>query len=163
MTEQPYVARFMPGPWVVHSARPTIVVPMQDAEKKRGGSVDEARDAEYAREIATADDDDFAKTGWPHRFTLAQAKANARLIAAAPQLYDALLYVFDHIADKERTLRDLYPAFGLNAGRALEMCREALAKAVPHTVAERHNDTSNTDTSPNTSTVDTDASGEDGA
>jgi hypothetical protein len=58
-----------------------------------------------------------------------EAKANARLIAAAPELYDALLYVFEHIADKERGPLDLYPAFGLDASRALEMCRGALAKA----------------------------------
>lgn len=39
----------------------------------------------------------------------------------------ALEYVLDHIADKERGPRDIYPAFGLDAGRAIEMMRAALA------------------------------------
>src|SRR5687768_8810194 len=61
--------------------------------------------------------------------SIPEAEANARLIAAAPELYEALEFIFDHIADKERGPRDLYPAFGLDASRALEMARAALAKA----------------------------------
>lgn len=54
---------------------------------------------------------------------------DAHRIAAAPEMYEALKYVFDHIADKERRPRDLYPAFGLNSSRAVEMVRAAIAKA----------------------------------
>lgn len=55
--------------------------------------------------------------------------ANAHLIAAAPDLFEALEFIFEHIADKERGPRDLYPAFGLDASRAIEGARAALAKA----------------------------------
>jgi hypothetical protein len=55
--------------------------------------------------------------------------SDAHLIAAAPELYAALKFVFEHIADKERGPRDLYPAFGLDAQRVIEMARAALAKA----------------------------------
>lgn len=55
--------------------------------------------------------------------------ANAGLIAAAPELYEALEFIFSHIADKERGLRDLYPAFGLDGRRAIEMAAAALRKA----------------------------------
>jgi hypothetical protein len=56
-------------------------------------------------------------------------KANACLIAAAPELYEAVEFVLDHIADKDRRPRDLYPAFGLDARRAIDLCFAALAKA----------------------------------
>ena len=56
-------------------------------------------------------------------------EADARLIAAAPELYEACKYIEDHIGDPERTIRDLYPAFGLDSSRALEMVRNALRKA----------------------------------
>jgi hypothetical protein len=70
------------------------------------------------------------KRSEPSRTT---AEANAALIVHAVNCHDelvtALEYVFDHIADKNRGPRDLYPAFGLDAGRALEMVRAAIAKA----------------------------------
>ena len=61
----------------------------------------------------------------------AASYADARLIAAAPDLLAALKFIFEHIADKDRDLSDLYPAFGLNSSRAIEMARAALAKAEP--------------------------------
>lgn len=57
------------------------------------------------------------------------SEADMALIAAAPELYEALDFIFEHIADKERGFRDLYPAFGLDGPRAIEMARNALAKA----------------------------------
>lgn len=48
---------------------------------------------------------------------------------AATELYAALQFIFEHITDKERRPIDLYPAFGLDARRAIEMARAALAKA----------------------------------
>lgn len=56
-------------------------------------------------------------------------QANAALIAAAPDLLEALKFVLDHIADPERGVRELYPAFGLDANRAVEMVRAAIDKA----------------------------------
>jgi hypothetical protein len=44
-------------------------------------------------------------------------------------MFEALQFIYEHIADPERTLRDLYPAFGLNSHRALAMTRDALLKA----------------------------------
>lgn len=58
-----------------------------------------------------------------------ESVANALLISAAPDLLEALKFVQEHIADPERKLRDLYPAFGLNASRALDMVAAAIAKA----------------------------------
>jgi len=58
-----------------------------------------------------------------------QGKANAHLIEAAPELLAACKFVEEHIGDPERTPRDLYPAFGLDARTALEMLRAAIAKA----------------------------------
>lgn len=54
---------------------------------------------------------------------------DADLIGAAPDMLAALKFIFEHIADKERGPRDLYPAFGLNSSRAIEMARAAIAKA----------------------------------
>jgi len=62
-------------------------------------------------------------------FNDAEDRANARLIAAAPEMLDALKFIYDHIADKERGPRDLYPAFGLDAQKAVGMTRAAIAKA----------------------------------
>jgi hypothetical protein len=41
---------------------------------------------------------------------------------------EALTFVLDHIGDKERGPRDLYPAFGLDAQRTLDMVRAALTR-----------------------------------
>ena len=49
--------------------------------------------------------------------------------AAAPDLLAALQFVFEHIGDPQRQYRDLYPAFGLDSGKALEIVRAAIVKA----------------------------------
>lgn len=68
-------------------------------------------------------------TGWCICKLALNIPANADLIAAAPELYEALKFIFEHIADKERGPRDLYPAFGLNSRCAIDMAAAALAKA----------------------------------
>lgn len=45
------------------------------------------------------------------------------------QMLAALKFVHEHITDKERGPRDLYPAFGLNSSRAIEMVSAAISKA----------------------------------
>lgn len=57
------------------------------------------------------------------------AYGNDRLIAAAPEFLEACKYILSHIADHERRHSDLYPAFGLNATRAIDMLTAAIAKA----------------------------------
>lgn len=67
----------------------------------------------------------------------ARIEADARLIAAAPDMLAALQFILDHIADKHRGPSDLYPAFGLNASSAVEVVRAAIAKATGSLTAER--------------------------
>jgi hypothetical protein len=83
----------------------------------------------YAHDVVSADNNYIICGFGPAEYSDSTNDANARLIAAAPELYEALEFVFEHIADKERGPRDLYPAFGLDARRAIEMTRAALAKA----------------------------------
>jgi len=81
-----------PGPWAVHSGH--TVVPACDASKKLGGSADPDHEAQtYAKVLhgfGTCDggteDPDFYRS----RMSRDEAKANARLIAAAPDLLTAL-------------------------------------------------------------------------
>ena len=81
-----------PGPWAVMKHWPLEIVPIADAEKRLGGASDPARDAEYAQPVAKACFDSFAGAAeYPHRrVNHAESLANARLIAAAPELLAAL-------------------------------------------------------------------------
>ena len=79
-----------PGPWTVHSHWRGMVVPAIDVEKKRGGAVDpdvEAR--EYAKVIHERGGSVYPEF-YRSRVMREEAVANARLIAAAPDLLDAL-------------------------------------------------------------------------
>ena len=74
-----------PGPWAVH-AHSAFVVPAEHLNRQIGGSSDPAVDlATYAQEICALH--------WPdlHR-TEAEVRANAQLIAAAPEVLAALKY-----------------------------------------------------------------------
>lgn len=84
-----------PGPWVVHPYWPGVVVPASDASKGRGGAVDPDVEAgEYAKEIHNEAGSQFSEY---HRSRVMphEAKANARLIAAAPDLLEALRALLD--------------------------------------------------------------------
>ena len=83
---------FTPGPWVVHPKWPGIVVPLADAGKKIGGSCDPDREAaEYAKQIVSyLQISDEYPAFYRSRLSLSEARANARLIASAPELLAAM-------------------------------------------------------------------------
>jgi hypothetical protein len=101
-----------PGPWSVSGVRTRL-------------------DGHPVLQIYGPDDKVYACVFYSDRLPgeHATSHADARLIAAAPEMLAALKFIFEHIADKERGPRDLYPAFGLNSGRAIKMARDAIAKA----------------------------------
>ena len=70
--------KWTPGPWAICTGWPTMIV----------------RASDHAHEIAIAQYGDFARTGGL-RSTREQAEANANLIAAAPELYEALSGAFE--------------------------------------------------------------------
>jgi hypothetical protein len=81
-----------PGPWCVHPHF-AYVVPLAHAERPIGGAEDDAYDlAHYAQEICALHMPDR------HR-SEDESYANARLIAAAPDLLKALESVRDWVAD----------------------------------------------------------------
>lgn len=71
-----------PGPWQVHPEFSRYVVPADHAGRAIGGAVDDAYDRDYfAHQIALTICDRHCRGDY---------HANARLIAAAPELLDAI-------------------------------------------------------------------------
>lgn len=78
-----------PGPWSVHCDWPLVVVPKGHERRSIGASSNEAQDREhYALKIAFAAFNKYSI--FAHETTEDQARANARLIAAAPDMLDVL-------------------------------------------------------------------------
>ena len=83
-----------PGPWAVLSGFPCEIVPEAHRNRPYGGSIYEAEDRErYALRIASADTNTLSN--FAHEIPREQAKANAHLIAAAPDLLEALRVLED--------------------------------------------------------------------
>lgn len=103
MTHSPKQTAWTPGPWAVHPHR-ALVVPLDHAHRPIGGSDDAAFDlATYAQEICALH--------WPDRNRLEQeVKANAHLIAAAPELYEALANLLDAVEDANNADDDVIVA-----------------------------------------------------
>lgn len=84
------MSTFTPGPWAVHSIFPQIVVMVEHAKRSIGGSIDPDNEAErYAKEIHRGDGTDEYPQFSRSRVRAAEGIANARLIAAAPDLLEA--------------------------------------------------------------------------
>lgn len=82
--------KFTPGPWAVHPFDGTAVVPVSDLHKTLGGSDSPDREAERnAKQICNERGTEYS-TFHRSRVLPAEARANARLIASAPDLYAAL-------------------------------------------------------------------------
>jgi hypothetical protein len=72
------------GPWAILRGFPNTIVRAIDQDKLNGVSIYEKEDRErFAVVIATAEDN--RHSGFAHKISEAEAKANARLIAAAPE------------------------------------------------------------------------------
>ncbi len=79
-----------PGPWAIHPDFRTTVVPASDTKKKVGGCIDPDTEAsEYAKVICNQMGNRYPEY---HRSRVSpeEARANAQLIAAAPDLLVAL-------------------------------------------------------------------------
>jgi hypothetical protein len=114
---------FTPGPWAVHKDFKTVVVPQADAEKHIGGSIyPDQEAARYAKIIAREDGTEFPEF---HRSRVMpdEAAANALLIAAAPEMYEALKELIRCVRGGDETA-------GVSMDDALLDADEALAKAV---------------------------------
>ncbi len=85
-------AKFTEGPWVVHDSR-AMVVPEAHKNRPIGGSIDKDYDLKtYAQEICAMH--------WPDKNRAeSEVKANANLIAAAPELYELLSDLFHQCSD----------------------------------------------------------------
>lgn len=81
-----------PGPWSTLPGFPTIIVPLSQKDLAIGGSTFEDQDHEmFAVPIATAERNRYS--GFAHEISEEACRANARLIAAAPDLLEALQLV----------------------------------------------------------------------
>lgn len=84
-------AKHTRGPWAVHDNFPCCIVPHKHRSKSLGGAADpDIEAARWAKVIARQEPTEYPEF---HRTRVVEgeAQANARLIAAAPELLDALL------------------------------------------------------------------------
>lgn len=125
-----------PGPWAVHPMFPGLVVPASDVEKKNGCAVDpDVEHQLYAKRIHRENGTSFPRF---HRSRVVpeEAKSNARLIAAAPDLSeaaDALARELEHWIEWKNG--NAMPPQREKGRDALRIYREAKAKAKGEGVA----------------------------
>jgi hypothetical protein len=120
-----------PGPWAPMESWPDNVVPALHVTRSLGCSIYPKQDAEYATVIALCCGSDYADE-FPNRIGHQEAEANARLIAAAPELLAALQGIvaeFDEWAGPEEP-GDSPGAIARNERvRIYESARAVIAKA----------------------------------
>lgn len=75
-----------PGPWQVHPRWPECVIPCCDADKLLGGSVDPDDEAKRFCKIISNERGTEYPQFYRSRVSPDEARANARLIASAPEL-----------------------------------------------------------------------------
>ena len=107
-----------PGPWMQHPMFPEYVVLAAHADRPIGAAVDAATDlAKYAQYIVRVEILHRHRSGY-------ECAANARLIAAAPELYEALTEIVDSLSTQDDE--------GLvEHAEKMIKARAALAKAQP--------------------------------
>jgi hypothetical protein len=105
-----------PGPWAVHPRYEGFVIPAVHADRRVGGAGDPLRDlTEYAQTITRIDP--------VHRHRdRSEQMANARLIAAAPELLHACLLIAGNAPEVAAWLREYDPG-------AFKQIQAAIAKA----------------------------------
>jgi hypothetical protein len=89
MGDETKIGGWTPGPWATLDRFPCCIAAAADAAKSPGASIDAGYDrthfAVLIAEARSRHPDDH-----PHKIPEDQARANARLMAAAPDLYAAL-------------------------------------------------------------------------
>jgi hypothetical protein len=120
------VSEHTPGPWTLLSGFPEKIVPVAHKSRSLGGSINEDDDRDhFALVIATAERNRYSK--FAHEISEEQARANARLMAAAPELLAALQGMVPPVLEwKEQGDGTLLLSIHKNELRA---ARAAIAKA----------------------------------
>jgi hypothetical protein len=116
-------AMHTPGPWAIHERFPDYIVPLDHAGRKCGAAADDEVDLrEYAQTIASV------QSGKRHR-TPEEVSANARLIAASPDLLEALKDAVGALEFSRDYHSDLSNAEQAFAQDKLDKALAAIAKA----------------------------------
>jgi hypothetical protein len=101
---------YTPGPWTADAGDYPVIV-----NAKAGNQI-----------ICIIEDPDIRTAATAH--TQRENDANARLIAAAPDLLEALRHALDWNADDIRTIEDITPSLEMLKNRR-KVLRDAIAKA----------------------------------
>lgn len=111
---------YTPGPWTRHPKFEEYVVPLSDAEKAIGASADPVEDKrQFAKVIMS-----YLRMGEERMFEPGERAANARLIAAAPDLLEAAKLAESVLSHMAKVL-DYHP----EGGTAVPKLQAAIAKA----------------------------------
>jgi hypothetical protein len=115
-----------PGPWNIHPAyADDLPMPVRSDDGSQRWNWLALRIAKGERLIGYAEFNDCDQCGFPHVADVAEARANARLMVAAPELLDALME-FSGVWDSGHTFAEM-DVDDVEAMRA--RARAAIAKA----------------------------------
>lgn len=110
--------KYTPGPWAIMEYFPLDVVRERDKNKKKGAASDPISDEkEYGQSICNVCFDEYSGPEFVHRMiNFEESEANARLIAAAPDLLEACKNAIAYLQE-------------YNCQRIKNCLRQAIAKA----------------------------------